>query len=340
MIALMIGFPVDTLKGTVRLKVSEVKTIPVHQVRRVRPFKNSMEESNLKFGGKTYLRYSIGTSSPYENGFYVDRMYIITKFRRGDILIRFTTDVAPLTKLVGETSKKSAYAVYLKHAYVQWKALKSDKRSLTLRFGVIPTVWTGLEEGLWGHRFVEKTAYDLAGLEYTADMGASLIYKCKQLPWDLNAGIYNGNGYKELESDPHKDVMGRLSVYPSALFGFGDLLGIHAFAHTTTEGLGFKDRYIAGLSLKTTPLTLMLTHAHYTTSYRSYTKGASAFAVLHLLKGHLNLFGRYDLMANYTAHTVIGGISYRLSDNLRAALSYRWKEGKTPTVSLHTEAKF
>lgn len=328
----LLTLSVDTVKGTLKPRVERVKTATA-----VRTYRN---KGSVKVGGKAYLRYSIGTASPYDNGFYVDRMYIITKFRRGDLLIRFTTDVAPLTKLVGETSKKSAYAVYVKHAYVQWKALKSDKRSLTLRFGVIPTVWTGLEEGLWGHRFVEKTTYDLAKLEYTADMGASLIYKCKLLPWDLNAGIYNGNGYKELESDPHKDVMGRLSVYPSALFGFGDLLGLHAFAHTTTEGLGFKDRYIAGLSLKTTPLTLMLTHAHYTTEYRTYAKGGSIFAVLRPFGGKVSLFGRYDLLGDYTEKFAVGGVSFHPQKHLRLALSYKWKEGETSMVSLHTEARF
>ena len=314
------------------------------QVRKVRIVKmdgrKARPSGKVKVGGKTYLRYSLATASPYENGFYVDRMYLILKFVRGDLTVRFTTDVAPLTGLAGETAKKSAYTVYLKHAYVQWKAVESDKRSLNLRFGVIPTVWTGLEERFWGHRFVEKSTYDLAKLEYTADMGVSFTYRCKVLPWEINAGIYNGNGYKELESDPHKDVMGRISLYPTALFGLNDLLGIHAFAHTTTEGLGFKDRYIGGLSLQTSPLTLMLTHAYYTTDYRTYAKGGSLFAVLRPFGESFGVFGRYDLLGDYTDRFAVVGLSARPQKHLRVALSYKWREGTSPTVSLHTEAKF
>ncbi|NPB03581.1 MAG: hypothetical protein GXO39_04115, partial [Thermotogae bacterium] len=75
--------------------------------------------ASIQVGGKTYLRYSTVLQDPYPNEVALDRMYIILKYRKGNLLTRFTTDVAPLTKLVGAESSKSAYAVYVKHAYIQ-----------------------------------------------------------------------------------------------------------------------------------------------------------------------------------------------------------------------------
>ena len=301
---------------------------------------SSPDAGEMEMGGKTYLRYSVEAASPYNNYVALDRMYLIAKFKKGNLLVRFTTDVAPLTKLVGETSEKSAYSVYVKHAYVQWKAMDNAARTLKVQFGVAPTIWPGMEEKLWGHRFVEKTTYDYYKLEPTADMGLVFRYTCKLLPWELHTGVYNGNGFKNLENDPHKDVMGRLSVYPAEPFGMGKLVGIHIFGHTTTQGIGFKDRYIGGISLNHSLLTLMLSHAYYTSSYKSYVKGGSAFAILHLLEGRLNVFGRYDLMDDYTDPFIVGGLSYRVSGNLRFALSYKQRGGDNAVVSFHTEARF
>ncbi len=300
---------------------------------------------SFNVGGKTFLRYSATLDSARFNEFAVDRMYIILRFKRGDFLVRFTTDVAPLTSLVGEGAKKSAYSVYVKHAYVQKGLLDGEMRALKVRFGVIPTFWPSVEEKIWGHRLVEKTTYDYFKLEATADMGASLLYTCKRFHWNLNLGVFNGNGFKDVERDRHKDVMLNLNVYPSGFFKAGNLLGFHILSHTTTQGLGFKERHIGGVSLNTSLLSLMFSSAFYTLEDGLEEYGASGFAVLHLLSGKLKIFGRYDMMhikdgGEDPVRYAIGGLSLTLSENLMLALSYKSPSHRDKTVGLHVQAKF
>lgn len=90
---------------------------------------------------------------------------------------------------------KHQMAAYVKNAYLKYK-----EKNLSIEFGLIATTQYKVQEDFWGYRYMYKSFQDEYKFAPSADLGVSLSYKFAD--WvNADFAIFNGEGYKNLESD-------------------------------------------------------------------------------------------------------------------------------------------
>jgi hypothetical protein len=269
----------------------------------------------LTVSGTAYAQWNYNLSGDqHMNAFDVTRTYINFngKFANG-VSTRITPDIY--------RNADGSLGYRLKYGYVSYQP---NAGNVTYKFGLIQTPFVSRDEDLWDYRMQGSIAVDRNGVMSSADFGLSADAKLANGRFDLNAGIYNGEGYKVGEVDQRKDFMVRGSYLLSAT---NDNSSMGGFRVTGYAGIGkaaagvARERYLGQLSYRTTQYTLA---GEYVNVNNGGVKGSiiSAFGVYHM-NSQWALIGRVDQVdpntdADNDANTrIIAGASYQLSPNLR-----------------------
>ncbi len=90
---------------------------------------------------------------------------------------------------------KLQMTAFVKNAYVQYK--NSD---FSARLGMIGVTQFGIQEKLWGYRYIYKSFQDEYNFGPSADLGAAVEYSpSKLISFDIS--VLNGEGYKKIQAD-------------------------------------------------------------------------------------------------------------------------------------------
>lgn len=85
-------------------------------------------------------------------------------------------------------------------AFLKFASLTYVYNNLSVDFGLIPTLQFKEQEKYWGHRYIFKSYADEYKLNNSVDFGTNIICKIGE-KLSLDASVYNGEGYKKLQSD-------------------------------------------------------------------------------------------------------------------------------------------
>ena len=293
-------------------------------------------------GGVVYAQFGaqLDSAPPGTNSnFDITRAYL-------NVLGRFSGGI--FTRVTGDIYQNAdgSHTYRLKYAFVNWTPNGSP---LTYRLGLITTPWVDWEEALWDYRMQGPVAVDRNHYLSSADFGAGIDGNIDSELVDFQVSVFNGENYSGAPGDQNKDIAGRLSV---RVLGSDDgsrvgglrISGYGQYGRPT--GGGQRYRYIGMASDRSKLVTLageyVATQDSATAPARAQTKGSiiSAFGVLHVPDSPLALIGRVDVVDPNTANnstatsndkrtTIIGGVSYQLTPNVRllADLDYTTLQG-------------
>ena len=148
------------------------------------------------------------------------------------------------------SSAISSTEVYLKKAYVQYKA--SD--AFVLRAGATDLPWVPFAENYYGMRYIENTIADRLKYGTSADWGVHAGGKLAGGSLEYAVAALNGNGYKNPSRSKSLDFEGRLSFAPTET----TVVGVGAYSGTlgkekqtvdaihTTNRIDFLAAYMSG----------------------------------------------------------------------------------------------
>jgi len=259
----------------------------------------------------------------HANNFDVKRAYV-------NVNGRFSDGVS--SRITGDIFRNSdgSLAYRLKYAYVQYRP---EGSALTYKFGEFQTPFIGYDEDLWGYRMQGTVAADRSGYLSSSDFGIGAQGSWNDDAVTMHAGIYNGEFYSKAPGDQHKDVAGRLSVRlaksnQGGVTGGLRLTGFALFGEP--NGGGRRSRVLGQLSFRSKAVTLaamaMATRDRVdSTATAPTTDGrlVSVVGVYNVPQSRFALIGRFDYhdpnkdVADNALSRVIGGVSYRVSPNLR-----------------------
>lgn len=126
----------------------------------------------------------------------------------------YTDEIQANFKLdIGSPENESAYSLVRRFAYFKNAFVSYKKNGLTINMGLIDVLMFKNQENLWGHRYIEKSYLDRFKFGPSADIGAHIEYNWSKFTADF--GIYNGEGYKNLQFDNSYRAGFGLSYKPS-----------------------------------------------------------------------------------------------------------------------------
>jgi hypothetical protein len=120
-------------------------------------------------------------------------------------------------------------SVRLKFAYLDYAAMQG----LSVKFGMIPGVWSSTEETQWRYRGIDKTLSDKNGYFSTADLGLSATYTLPNKLGEVAAYMLNGDGFTAPEANRFKDYSFRTTITP-----FGSVEALKSFAVSGLYSVG------------------------------------------------------------------------------------------------------
>ncbi|MCR5456067.1 MAG: hypothetical protein K6F33_13875 [Bacteroidales bacterium] len=122
-------------------------------------------------------------------GFELDRSYLGYEYKLSkNLSIKSVMDIGK-SKEVGDYQRLA----YVKNAMISYK-----NGNFTLNGGLISTMQFGIQEKVWGFRYVMKSFQDEYKFGSSADLGVSAAYKFAN--WiSADAIVVNGEGYKKIQ---------------------------------------------------------------------------------------------------------------------------------------------
>ncbi len=160
----------------------------------------------ITVGGLSYFQYyymlNKNVNGINADNFQLTRAYInILAKLPGGVSARITPDIYQ--------AADSTLNYRLKYAYV---GFNPSGGPLTWKFGVTQTPLLDWEEALWDYRVQGTMPMERNGYVTSSDLGAGVDGNFNHEKVDLQAGVFNGEGYsKSNTGDQHKDVMARIS---------------------------------------------------------------------------------------------------------------------------------
>lgn len=297
-------------------------------------------------GGVGYVNYGYAlladsslTPPGHDNNFDVSRSYVnvMGKFSDG-VSTRVTVDED------GRAATASQLTIRLKFAYVAWQP--NGTGPLTFRMGLTQTPWVDFEETIWDYRMQGPIAVDRNHIVTPSDFGGAIDGTWHGDAINMQAGVYNGEGYNAAPGGPGKDVEARVSVRLAKTDVPGRVGGLRLTGYVgagVANGGGARRRFIGLLSFKTKAVTLAAELATGQDSTGALTPHQnsqliSVFGVYNLPQSKVAVIGRvdrYDPDADSTSTAlnsaanvavnrqtrVIAGLSYVISPNLRVLLN-------------------
>jgi len=297
----------------------------------------------VSLGAVVYAQWGaqVDSLSP-ANNFDITRAYInaIGRFN-GGILVRITGDVYH----DADATAGGSMLYRLKYAYAAWTPSGSP---LTVRFGLTQTPWVDWEEQLWDYRMQGPVAVDRNGFMSSSDFGLAVDGNFNHDQVSFQAMAMNGENYNHTPGDSHKDFAARASVRllntdDNSRVGGLRLTGYAQFG-TPTSG-GTRNRFIGMLGYRSTIFTLVGEYVAVTDTVtapataKTNRTAISAYGVFHLPQTPVAVIARVDIVDPNTASaatndkrtTIIGGVSYQLSPNVRLLADVDHTSFQTPT---------
>ena len=289
-------------------------------------------------GGVGYMQYmyQLKDTANHNNAFDVTRAYInvIGKFPAG-VSTRITGDIYR----DADATAGGSLLYRLKYAYVSYSP---DKSPLSFRFGQTQTPLLDWEEGLWDYRMQGTMPMERGGYVTSSDFGLAVDGNWGFDAVNMQAGVYNGEGYKGGTGDQRKDFEARVSVRLMNTDLSGSRGGLRATAfvqYGKPTGGGQRERYMGIVSYKTKQYTLA---AEYASTKDSSTTGPtpsvsgsvmSVYGVANLPNSKFGVIARVDIIDPNTnladnpnnvaaaaankQTRIIAGVSYQVTPNLR-----------------------
>jgi hypothetical protein len=128
------------------------------------------------------------------------------------------TGGAPGEKVTTTTTASTGYdgnLVYrLKYAYGQLNLDEWTTKGTWVRLGQQGTPYTDLIEPTYRYRFQGNVFVEKEGFVSTSDVGLGAHYSLPSEYGDIQAGVYNGEGYQKAETNDQKALQVRLTVRP------------------------------------------------------------------------------------------------------------------------------
>ncbi|HBL74477.1 MAG: hypothetical protein A2W90_20350 [Bacteroidetes bacterium GWF2_42_66] len=126
-------------------------------------------------------------------------------------------------------------------AFVKNAELEYNTNNFTVHFGLITTTQFKVQEDFWGYRYLLKSFQDEYKLAPSADLGVCVSYRVAD--WvNADFAVYNGEGYKKLESDNiFKNTVG-ITLLPAEGFtvrGLYDWMGDNVYQQSWIGFAGY-----------------------------------------------------------------------------------------------------
>lgn len=195
-------------------------------------------------------------------------------------------------KIVFDVANKSglspsSFTAFLKNAYVEY-----NDNNFKTNFGLISGIMFKLQESIWGKRYLYKSFQDEYGFGSSADLGMSVSYSV--LPQlNIDVAIYNGEGYKKVQSDSVLQFAAGLTVQPIKNFYtrvYIDYMKRNEAQTSFNAMLGYKSKKISAA------LEYNLQHGNMMLANKNWS-GISAYATVPFADKFAG-FARFDNLSS------------------------------------------
>lgn len=161
------------------------------------------------------------------NAFDLTRAYInINAQLSRNVRFRFTPDIRRITDPTG--SLGTSLVLRVKYGFMQLDNVGAARS--WIRFGLHQTPWLDFEESINRYR-VQGTVFSEreALIPGSADFGVSYFTPLPNGYGEIHSGVYNGEGFTQIEVNKYKSFQGRLTVRPLPNRGAANGLRISGF---------------------------------------------------------------------------------------------------------------
>lgn len=232
---------------------------------------------------------------------------------------------------IGSPDNSSAYSLLKRYAYFKNAYLQYETEKFNFKFGIIPMQLFNIQEKIWGHRYVERSATDKYKFGTSSDLGISTNYKVTSFA-EVDVTISNGEGNAELQQDnTYKTAVGlTLKPYKGLILrAYSDILPKSTNQITWVGFIGYEiDKKLAvgieydrQLNVKNIP---------------GEDLNIFSATVSYYICEKIQLFSRYDIFRSnildkkiqpwnivIDGSEIIGGIQYSPISKIRMAINYR-----------------
>lgn len=147
------------------------------------------------------------------SAFNVARAYLNVTGRVSDVVsFRITPDIRRQTGTGG--SLDGSLVFRLKYGYAQLNLDQWLTSGAEVRAGIIPTLLISAEESIYRYRFQGTLFVERDGGLSSADAGVSFQTNLPSGYGNVQAGIFNGEGYSKAEANDQKSLQFRATVRP------------------------------------------------------------------------------------------------------------------------------
>lgn len=200
------------------------------------------KQEEFKPSGKPFMKIYTNYHSTFSDG-QTTKAFELTRFYLG-YEYSFSKNFSGKANIdVGDPGAgKHQMAAFVKNAYLKYKV-----NNLTVNFGLIATTQFKVQEDFWGLRYVAKVFQDEYKFASSADLGVTASYNFTD--W-MNAdfSIFNGEGYKNLESDNiFKNAIGvtLLPLEGLTIRGFYDWMGKDVYQQSMVGFVGYRTKKVS-----------------------------------------------------------------------------------------------
>lgn len=166
----------------------------------------------IRVGVLSYVQYDAELENRQGfNAFDLTRGYInINGQLSSNVRFRITPDVRRVT----DSTLAGALVLRIKYAFLEYDNLTGARS--WVRFGAHQTPWLDFEESINRYRVQGSVFSEREGLiPGSSDFGVGLFTPVGKFI-DIQAGVYNGEGYAQTDANKFKSAQGRLTLRPFA----------------------------------------------------------------------------------------------------------------------------
>ena len=179
----------------------------------------------IRVGVLSYVQYDAELKNRGDfNAFDLTRGYInINGQLSSNVRFRVTPDVRRIT----DSTLAGTLVFRVKYAFVELDNLTGARS--WVRFGAHQTPWLDFEESINRYRVQGTVFSEREGLiPGSSDFGLGVFTPVGKFI-DIQAGVYNGEGYTQTDTNKYKSAQGRLTLRPLAGRGIGNGLRLSGF---------------------------------------------------------------------------------------------------------------
>ncbi len=161
-----------------------------------------------EFRGHQWVRYSFEYNGrvPGENSLKLPRTYLRWDFKdvAENISGKITVEISG-----NNSNEESGRGVWLEKGYFEVSGLPAPGgAAVNFRAGVQPVYFGTLD--VWDYPLIEGPFEESAGFMDRADLGAALVGTAVESLMKYEIGVYNGSGYRHIDGDEYKNIIGSL----------------------------------------------------------------------------------------------------------------------------------